>query len=68
MLRQSSWGTKIELLRDCSNGSDEGLEGAQQHLADAGEGRALFPLVDRQAAGRRQVVRENLLHARGQRA
>lgn len=38
MLRQSSWGTKIELLRDCSNGSDEGLEGTQQHFADAGEG------------------------------
>lgn len=48
--------------------SDEGLEGAQQHFADAGECRALFPLVDRQAACRRQVVRENLLHARGQRA
>ena len=48
--------------------SDEGLQGAQQHFADAGECRALLPLVDRQAAGRRQVVRENLLHARGQRA
>ena len=47
---------------------DEGLEGAQQHFADAGECRALFPLVDRQTACRRQVVRENLLHARGQRA
>ena len=47
---------------------DEGLEGAQEHLADAGEGRALVPLVDGQAACRRQVVRENLLHARGERA
>ena len=49
-------------------GLDEGLEGAQQHLADAGDHRALLPLVDRQAACRRQVVRENFLHARGQRA
>ena len=49
-------------------GLDEGLEGAQEHLADAGEGRALVPLVDGQAACRRQVVRENLLHARGERA
>ena len=49
-------------------GLDEGLEGAQEHLADAGEGRALAPLVDGQAACRRQVVRENLLHARGERA
>ena len=48
--------------------SDEGLEGAQEHLADAGEPRALVPLVDGQAACRRQVVRENLLHARGERA
>ena len=47
-------------------GLDEGLEGTQEHLADAGEPRALLPLVNRQAAGRRQVVRENLLHARGQ--
>ena len=49
-------------------GLDEGLEGAQEHLADAGKPRALLPLVNRQAAGRRQVVRENLLHARSQRA
>ena len=49
-------------------GLDERLEGAQEHLADAGEPRALVPLVDGQAAGRRQVVRENLLHARGERA
>ncbi len=32
-------------------GLDEGLEGAQEHLADAGEPRALLPLVDSQAAG-----------------
>ena len=67
-LRQSNWGTKIELPCNLSTGSDQGLQRAQQHFADAGECRALLPLVDRQAAGRRQVVRENLLHARGQRA
>ena len=46
--------------------SHERFEGAQQHLADAGEHRALLPLVDRKAAGGRQVVVEDLLHALGQ--